>query len=195
MKFDRMSRVLSKTALTGLCLATFSGIEPVLSIPVGTLAQNVGTLAQNTVVQATDGRSQIRLPSGWTKMTGLNDKAEIQVGSQSQSAYLIVLTETKADFDSGLTYRQHARLTLDILLENAKNARITKGPTEVKVGGRSAVQYEVNAQVDNFRVIYLHTTVDGQSAFHQIVAWTVPSQWQRNRTTMQQVINSFAERK
>jgi hypothetical protein len=149
---------------------------------------------QGRMVQSTDGRSQVRLPAGWSVKSGLNGQADLQVGNTDQNAYLIVLTEPKIDFPDKMTYRDHARLTLGRMVKALDGATVARGPTELVVGGRPAIQYEVHGTADHLRVIYLHTTVDGNESFHQMLAWTVPSRLESNRKALNDMINSFSER-
>lgn len=150
-------------------------------------------IAQTAVVKSTDSRSQVKLPAGWVAMPDLHEEADLEIGNAKESAYLIVLSEAKIDFSEQITYREHAQITLKQLVENTTNAKVVRGPTELMVSGRPAIQYEVQGEVDNFRYIYFHTTIDGRKSFHQLIAWTPPSRLTSNRKVLETVINSFTE--
>jgi hypothetical protein len=153
----------------------------------------VNLAGQGRIVKSADGRSQVRLPAGWSVKSDPSDKADLQVGNAQQDAFLIVRTEPKVDFADKITSRDHARMTLGRLVKGLDDAEVARGPTELLVGGRPAVQYEVHGTAEHLRVIFLHTTVDGNESFHQLVAWTLPSRLESNRKTLEAIIDSFAE--
>ena len=157
-------------------------------------AAGCGALASGApdTVTASDRQSQITIPRGWKVKADLHDEAEIEVGNFLSQAYLIVLSESKQDFDD-ITYERHSQLTRTGLLENLKNAQMSGAPTQLTINGMPAVQYEVRGSVDGVKLVYLHTTIDGKASFHQVITWTTPSRYAKNKATMQSVITSFKE--
>jgi len=65
------------------------------------------------IVKATDGRSQMKLPEGWTVVKDLNEHADLQVGDERRDVFAVVLTEPKEDFAADFTYRDFARKRLE----------------------------------------------------------------------------------
>jgi len=168
--------------LTGLCLS--------LSMTSCFLASkgSKGTLS----LFSSDGGTQITLPSGWSQLKDLNDKAELQAGNMLQEMYLIVLTEAKEDFVD-MTRKKHSEMTRSILIQSLTSPEMV-GPSEIKVGGNPAVQYEIRGVMNNIKVTYLHTTVESPKNFHQVLAWTLRSRFTKNETTLQRAIASFREK-
>jgi hypothetical protein len=150
-------------------------------------------LARGRIIRSTDGKSQVRVPAGWSVKSGLNREATLQVADTDHHAFFIVLTESKRDFAESFTYRDHAHKTLEHMARGLADVTITGAPTELVVGGRPGVRYEVQGTLDHLRVVFLHTTVDGDESFHQVLAWTVPSRLESNRKTLEDIISSFAE--
>ncbi|MGK7872348.1 MAG: hypothetical protein AB4426_03240 [Xenococcaceae cyanobacterium] len=148
--------------------------------------------SQVKTVLSRDGLTQVVVPSGWKTQQDLHDDADIQVANTWDESYLIVLSDSKTDFED-ITLEEHSQITSQILLENVKNAQVSSEPKELEINGRPAVQYEIRGSVDRIKIIYLHTTVDGKESFHQLVAWTLPSKFQKNRPVLESVINSFKE--
>jgi len=72
-------------------------IFPVL-LPVGLVSGCGGLQSKLEELTSIDGVSQITMPAGWSKRTDLNDKAELQIGSDFADCYVIVLTEAKPGF-------------------------------------------------------------------------------------------------
>ncbi|MEL6332880.1 MAG: hypothetical protein AAFQ76_09850, partial [Cyanobacteria bacterium J06626_26] len=59
------------------------------------------------------------------------------------------------------------------------------------LNGMNALQYEVQGRVDNQPVMYLHTTVEGQTNYYQVVAWTTVENYGAAKDELQTVIQSF----
>jgi hypothetical protein len=148
--------------------------------------------ASPRAITSSDGLSRIVMPPGWKVRTDLNEEADIQVGDLRNNVFLIVLSEKKIDFEE-IDYHQHSQLTRRGFMENLDNGRVVAGPTRLTINGHNAVQYQLQGSVKGIKIVYLHVTVDGDDAFHQILTWTVPSSLQKNREAMDFLIRSFEE--
>ena len=166
----------------------------VLSLLLVAAALSTAALAQteDKVITASDKRSAITVPASWDELK-LNDAAEIQVGNESEEAYLLVLTEVKEDLD-GWNLDKHSRVTLGKLLAGLAYPTVT-GPKSMTVDGHPALQYEIRGASDGHKVVYLHTTVDGATMFSQILAWTIPSKADTVKPQLVKAIASFHELK
>jgi hypothetical protein len=143
-----------------------------------------------TVIVASDGQSQITVPDDWRQINTLNDKAEIQAGNNSKNVYIIVLTENKEDFTG---FQKYSELALSSNFITGLESPDVKGPTNVTINGKSALQYEILAVVDGLKVAYLYTLVEGEKNYHQIIVWTVQSKFDANESLFQRVTQSFQE--
>src|ERR1043166_1934751 len=161
-----------------------------LLLVVAALSSTALAQTEDKVVTASDNRSQIRVPKSWGPMQ-LNEAAEIQVGSEEDDSYLIVLTEVKEDLD-GWNLDKHSRVTLGKLLAGLAFPTIS-GPKSMTVDGHPAVQYEIHGASDGHKVVYPHTTVDGATMFSQILAWTVPSKADTMKPLLVKAIGTFHE--
>ena len=145
---------------------------------------------KDQVFTSPDKKTQITVPGSWTSME-LNKAAEIQIGNEEDGCFLIVLNEAKEDL-YGWNIEKHSRVTLGSLLSRLAFPTIT-GPKPMKIDGNQAVQYEVKGATDNVNIIYLHTTIEGNVFFSQILGWSVPSQSEKCRPTISRAIASFRE--
>ena len=145
---------------------------------------------KDQVFTSPDKKTQITVPGSWTSME-LNKAAEIQIGNEEDGCFLIVLNEAKEDL-YGWNIEKHSRVTLGSLLSRLAFPTIT-GPKPMKIDGNQAVQYEVKGATDNVNIIYLHTTIEGNVFFSQILGWSVPSQSEKYRPTISRAIASFRE--
>ncbi|MBE9070744.1 hypothetical protein IQ260_29320, partial [Leptolyngbya cf. ectocarpi LEGE 11479] len=55
----------------------------------------------------------------------------------------------------------------------------------------NARQYEVRGQIENQPVVYLHTTIEGESSYYQVVAWTTAKDYEAAKGELQTVVGSF----
>jgi hypothetical protein len=173
-----------------MCAAALLAVIGVLG---GCIAHDSPAPKAPQVVLSGDGLCQVSIPSSWSKQADLHAEAELQVGDHRNKCYLIVLSEPKADFDK-IDYHRHSELTRASILATLKDGRVTAGPIELEIGGRKAVQYEIQGIIDDMKLIYLHTTVDGRRRFHQVLGWTLPSKIEEHRGNLESVINSFEEK-
>jgi hypothetical protein len=141
-------------------------------------------------ILASDEKTEIVVPISWSPLD-LNDAAEIQVGNETEDAYLIVLNESKDDLFAW-NLERHSRVTLGQLLMNVANPTVV-GPKALTIAGSPAVQYEIRGAAENRNLVYIHTTVDGPKHFSQIIAWTVPSKAEQALPHLRRTILTFRE--
>ncbi|MBF2078489.1 MAG: hypothetical protein IGR76_08205 [Synechococcales cyanobacterium T60_A2020_003] len=153
-----------------------------------------------TVLVSSDGASRLTLPTGWQAENQLHDSAELQAANYERKLYVIVLSESKEALkaeepDTNWTIETHSETTRKLLEDRLKAAgEIEVGdPVTLKVGAYPAIQYEIRGKLGDLDVVYLHTTVETSTHFHQILAWTVPETLAANRTELDRVIQSFQE--
>ncbi len=141
-------------------------------------------------MKSSDGKVQLLMPGTWGKME-LNENSELEVGNAQLEEYLIVLNEVKEDL-YGWNLDKHSRVTLANLISSLAFPKIT-GPKSMTINGYPAVQYEIRGASESTNVIYLHTTIEGPTLFSQVLAWTLPSKWDKARPTLDRVIGSYRE--
>ncbi len=154
------------------------------------------TPAQATVIRSADGKCEVRVPAGWTSLTeDMPAKAALRVGDMNEQVFLMVVPESKIDFAPEYTYRDNAKETVESLLKNLKSAKVVRGPTDLRINGRRAIQYEVRGLLKTRQVVYLCTTIDGTASYYNVAAWTSPSKAEANLGAFEEVTNSFQETK
>jgi hypothetical protein len=134
---------------------------------------------------------QVSIPSGWTEDRDLHDSAELQASNRIKELYVIVLSESKEDFQD-MTLDKHSEITRGTLIKSLTEPQ-TSAPTSLKVNGHPAVQYEIRGFINNLSVVYLHTTVETEKSIHQILTWTLKSMYEKNKPALQKVTESFKE--
>jgi hypothetical protein len=145
-----------------------------------------------TTLTSTDGRVQMVVPGGWAVDKTLNDVAVLQAANRFSEMYVIVISESKEDFEENTTLEQYASLSRDGLAENVTDAKSTE-PLPLQVSGSSAMEYQIDGSVDKIKVKYICTVVETPTHFYQILTWTLPSRFQHNQVTLRTVTQSFKE--
>jgi hypothetical protein len=105
--------------------------------------------------------------------------------------YVIVISESKEDFND-ITIESHSEFTRNALTEGLANTD-TSPPARLTISGNPALQYEIRGTTDKLNVAYLHTTVETPKKFHQVVAWTMRSRFEKNQALLQEVTQSLKE--
>jgi hypothetical protein len=144
-------------------------------------------------IASDDGKIKVTVPGTWTKVPELNKQASLQVGNKSKEAYLIVITDTKADLDN-FTLEKHHQQTRDRMLQKMKNASGTQ-PVSLRIDGHPALQDELTGTEKGTNVVFLHTTVDDGDSFQQILAWTLKSRWQKQNQQLREITETFHSEK
>ena len=176
--------------LTALMVAGVGVLVWATSRPGSTFAGGGGQVATSK-----NGDSQVRLPAHWSQLQGLNEQATIQAGNKQREEYLIVITEPKDNFAGDLTYRDYSRITRERMIKNLDDAKVVGEPTELLINGRRAVRFEIHGVLkkNRLKIVYLHTTVDGEKSFHQVLAWTMPSRLADARAILEEATGTFTE--
>ena len=136
------------------------------------------------------GLAQVTLPAGWLPASDLNDGSWLQAVDPLRNRYVIVISESREDFDVEMDAREHSSRTRAALASSVRLLAV-RGPQERQVAGCRAVQYELDALSDRTLITYLHTTVEGKRAFHQVLAWATRSWFDRG--AFERLLDGFVE--
>jgi hypothetical protein len=140
-------------------------------------------------IVSSKGNVRLTVPKDWSELTELNAAAELQAGNKLKEQCVMVLSENKADF-KGMTLKKHHQLTRDAMLQKMTNATGTE-PVEVTIDGQPALQDELSGTQEGMNIVFLHTTVEGEDGFHQILAWTSKSHWEDQKEILRAITESF----
>ena len=143
-----------------------------------------------TVSDGELGLASITLPARWRAATGLNEQAAIQATDPFRQRFVVVISEPRDDFDVSVDLSDHAGRTLAQLSESLRLVAIN-GPNERTIGGCRALQFEVEGYHQGVRLVYLHTTVEGRRAYHQVLTWSTRSAY--DRKVFDEVVDGFEE--
>jgi len=136
------------------------------------------------------GLARLELPDGWRPAHDLNETASIEAVNALHGRHAIVISDAVEDFVPEMTVFEHSSNTRQELTGNIQLISCT-GPERRMVGGFVALQYEIEGFFQQTRIKYLHTTVAGDRAFHQVLAWATYSRYDRD--SFEQLLNGFSE--
>ncbi len=170
------------------------GVLAAIAIPAYTKYMERSRAVSGKSTEQTGGSADVavsfQLPEHWSTIDELHDDATFQAGNRLREEYLIVLTDNKIDYAG--TLAEHAELTSNSIINESQNSS-RSDPKKLTINGYSAIQYEIACTVDNINLNYLHTTLEGQRGFHQVLAWTVRSKKAKGFVTFAEVLGTFQE--
>ena len=161
--------------------------------PLRTHARTVGPREKpsgRTLGDGELGLAAIKLPARWRAAASLNDQAAIQATDPFRQRFAVVISEPREDFDVTVDLSDHAGRTLTQLADSLRLVAIN-GPSERTIQGCRALQFEVEGYHQGVRLVYLHTTIEGRRAFHQVLAWSTRSSY--DRKLFDEVVDGFEE--
>ena len=143
---------------------------------------------EKAVFKSSDNKFQITIPGNW-EVLEINEDADIQVGNAQDEAYFILLADQKADL-FGWNIEKHSRITLSNILSSLLLPEI-EGPVYFEIDGKRAVQYKIAGAIEGMNIVYLHTTVESNNYFNQILTWALKSRFSGNEEIFRNVLSSF----
>jgi hypothetical protein len=152
---------------------------------------SAGGEKESKIVRSTDGCCSVTVPGSWKEEKELNAQANLQASNRLKELYIIVISESKEDFE-GMTLERHSELTRTEFIKSLTTPQVSKA-SSVIVNQNDGVQYEIAGSINNVKIVAFHTTVETEKYFHQILAWTIKSRVEKNKPVLQKVIQSFKE--
>ncbi|MEL6552910.1 MAG: hypothetical protein AAFQ63_05520 [Cyanobacteria bacterium J06621_11] len=161
----------------------------------GNETETVDTAAEPLSVESRLENKQtevkITVPANWTKADStLRNSADIYASHAVEELYTSVLSES-ADVLNQFSLEDNAdkyRFLIEEELGSYEGATKTDVTT---IQGKPAIQYEIRGQVEGVPVVYLHTTIEGEGRYYQVVGWTTAERYAENKDTLQEIISSF----
>lgn len=135
--------------------------------------------------------AELDLPPGWRPAQDLSEGAGIEAVDLLHNRYVAVMSHSRDDFD--------ARLSIDAFAVQCRDSLTSafcllnvRGPEQRTIGGCPAVQFEIEGVYQRTELWYLHTTIMGHRAFHEVTAWALRSSYKRQ--VFEDLLKGFRER-
>ncbi|MGL4597143.1 MAG: hypothetical protein ACRCYO_06435 [Bacteroidia bacterium] len=133
----------------------------------------------------------IKLPSDLKPAT-FNPAASLEYASEERELYAMIIDESKEKISSfGLDY------DLDTYMKIALRSVDSTGMhmlNKMNIGTDKGLQAEVKSRYKGKEVVYKLTCIETPRYFYQILVWTLDSKFEKNKSDMDAMIQSFKER-
>jgi hypothetical protein len=155
--------------------------------------QRVDRSVRGTTVVSKMLPARLRLRRGWRAAppNTLHSNADLQAYNPNQNIFLVVLGESNANVlqggieDQAIRYLQLMQSGFDRVISSEARTSVER------INGFPAVQYEVRGEVLGKAVAYLHTTVQMDNHYYQIVVWTPDTLHAANAEEMRAIVQEF----
>jgi hypothetical protein len=146
-----------------------------------------------TVITASDGQSQITIPPHWGALTGLNQYAEIQVGSIRDEEFLIAMTVSKALLPPEVTLEHYVRQAVEEMQQEKVNKNSVYSARYLTIQDQPAIQYVIRGNHSDGDWVFWITCIETPENFHRVLAYARGIPEQAGGHVMLTVIDSFRE--
>jgi hypothetical protein len=150
-----------------------------------------------------NGRKRaLSVPTSWSEDVERNPAAEIASGSRSDDTFAMVICEPKGDFP-GYTLDRYSDLTRAQVMKNLTGGK-SSAKVKLTIAEHAAIETELRggfrdgspdddggARTTN--LVYLHTSVELEASYCQVVGWTNGRRWDSASTLLRKVAASFHE--
>lgn len=156
--------------------------------------------------RAIDGESYLQIWSNMEVTTSLNTEADLQYVSKTDFVYLVVLKESRKDFDLGAKLMNFekmpksdtsvlAKYSFQILEHMRTNGKKFEDSliTEKLVNGMPTRIYQFRDQMEYTDIYYQAALIRSPEYYYQIIAWTFQSQKDRYKYIMRWMLESLQE--
>ncbi len=136
------------------------------------------------------GLAELQLLPGWRPTALAAIPSALQAADPLRRRYLLVISESRADFTDDMDLREYCQRTFAGLTGTRRVLEI-RGPEPRHVAGFQALQTEAVTADNRTLVTYLHTAIEGERGFHQVIAWATPSTY--DRRVFERLLDGFVE--
>jgi hypothetical protein len=149
-------------------------------------------MAAPKVVTSNDGACRFTVPDLWEKVPALSSDANIQVSDRFNDAHVMVVREPRIDMAADVTIDDYVTLLQQTLPNHLDDVQLAPAET-FRIHTYEGKQFYAvgTAREIKVRVKYIYTVIMTENEFFQIISWTSPSRYEKNKPTMLSVIRSF----
>ena len=144
------------------------------------------------VLTSPDGSCQITVPGLWEELVSEKKEIIIEASFELYEVGVMVIKENKSDFGDNPTLDDYANILRGDLPNRVENSDLTMTiPTQIN--GYEAREFEIFGAVQKVKINYLYALVSTPKHFYQIISWSTPSGYEKNKVAMRSVTDSFKE--
>lgn len=169
----------------------------------GAGAKTNTTHAQATNLQTTKPITNLRIysddktvslvvPGTWKGNRQLNENAILGVANINEANYALVMSESRESFDDSADAATYLSLIVENLQAGSKEFQELQQARTVVINKKPARQQVVSLTVQGEKIVYILTTLESDTHFYALYAWTVESRYPQNQDTLRKVSESFS---
>ena len=142
-------------------------------------------------LQSQDLSISIDVPNSWSKNDSLLAEAVLGAAQMRDENYLIVLKDSRIDFEKKFTLSDYTRVVQKSMQSEVKNAQLVGEVTKLSINNAPAEQFVLTGSADGLRVAYLVTSVETDHSYYRVVAWTLLSRLDTNKSVLHNASTSI----
>ena len=142
-----------------------------------------------------DKKISLSVPSNWQENRKLNPAAILGVSNSVDEVYVMVLRESKQNFNSSVSLRDYTGFIYAGLEATVPGLTTIGSIQDLNVNGLPAQQQYLSATMGGNDIVYAVTTVEADENFYAIYSSTAQSRFEKNKALLLKVSGSFAEHK
>lgn len=145
------------------------------------------------------GKYSLSIPSFLTKVNNLNEDASLQYQHAWKELYVIVIDETKTEYESALdiynlssSYSQDLSGYTNLVLDNFTQYR-GSDTQEGMINNLPAKIVRMEENIDGLDIYFAMAVIEGKENFYQVMTWTLAEKKYQYQEKMQDILYSFNE--
>ena len=152
-------------------------------------------------VISTSNLYEIQVPKYMKEMKSLHEEASLRYANIFKEVYILVLEENKQNFIDNLSVYglydkeksvldNYEEIQLASFKETIEDIKIVpKG--NIQINDLEARQSLMNGKVEDIKISYLLTVIEGNENIYMLMSWTLPSRMKKYKNTFEYMHNSF----
>ncbi|MEK4053729.1 hypothetical protein MHB84_08765 [Paenibacillus sp. FSL F4-0087] len=137
---------------------------------------------------------QIRTPSNWEVQDFELRGSDLDISLQANNDYMSIYLEPKEESDSDLTLEEYGRYVAETYAD-PENSILVPERTSVEINGLKGIQMEGYQVVNKRKIVQLHTILEAQDHFVEIVFYTGEGRYNRVKNEYQRYTSTYKENK
>ncbi|MDP4089013.1 MAG: hypothetical protein Q8930_07040 [Bacillota bacterium] len=182
--------MLKKSKFLAVLMSAFFLLSFAGCSVVDQVKDSVAASGKDKTIVSKDGKFEVTVPGNWKEETNLNPEANLQVSNRLQEQYLVVIDESKQDFQADITLDEYANLVKENMKSNGEDMS-TGGDKEITVNGGTGKYFEVTGTVNKIKAKYVVVITQDNDNIYQIISWSLVSKFDKNKDTLVKVAQSL----
>lgn len=143
-------------------------------------------------IYSDDKTVSLVVPASWKGNRQLNENAILGVANINDANYALVMSESRESFDDSADAATYLSLIVENLRADSEDFQELQQARTVVINKKPARQQVVSLTVQGEKIVYILTTLESDTHFYALYAWTVESRYPQNQDTLRKVSESFS---